>query len=322
MLTRAITILTATAGLTVLLVEPCAGNGWGTASCNQIPTPDCDLSAGITGGSGPPATGDPHNEEKGGSGVPHGDTVPEGQPAAYCSYAPSDYRPPPTGVITAAYTPRPHTMRAHPARFRRNVQQPVGNPTEQAGTWYVWKCTRTGAPDAVYALAHPPVWVPSGQGAVPPEEAAELARRQLRLPAPEIAANPVGDQLVNLPTWLWVSRWEPQSATASVPGVSVTAVATPTSATWSMGDGALVECNGPGTPFPFGANPASASPTCGHTYRHSSADQPGQAFPVSVTVRWKVHWSGAGREGELPELMTTARASFRVAESHALNIGG
>jgi hypothetical protein len=149
-----------------------------------------------------------------------------------------------------------------------------------------------------------------------------MARNRLRLPAPAIAANPVGDQLVNLPTWLWLSSWEPVSATATVPGVSVTAVATPTSVSWSMGDGAVVTCAGQGTPFRPGGDPKAPSPDCGYTYRSSSATQPGQAFPVTATVHWTVTWAGAGQSGTFPDLTTTGNAAFRVAESQALNNGG
>jgi hypothetical protein len=159
--------------------------------------------------------------------------------------------------------------------------------------------------------------------AVTPAEIARLARSQLRLPTPSMAANPSGDQLVNLPTWLWLSSgWERVSATASVPGVSVTAVATPTSVAWSMGDGTTVTCAGPGTAFRPGGDPKAPSPDCGHTYRTSSAREPGQAFGVTATMRWTVTWSGAGQGGTFPDLTTTGNTAFRVAESQALNNGG
>lgn len=162
------------------------------------------------------------------------------------------------------------------------------------------------------------------QNGVPsPAEVARLARSQLRLPPPGIAASPAGDQLVNLPTWLWLDRgsWGDVSATASVPGVSVTAVARPTSVTWSMGDGNSVTCNGPGTAFPSGADPKSASPDCGYTYRTSSAGQRGEAFPVTATVHWTVTWSGAGQGGTFPNMTTTRSAAFRVAESQGIATG-
>ncbi|SFK89050.1 hypothetical protein SAMN05421835_1424 [Amycolatopsis sacchari] len=150
-----------------------------------------------------------------------------------------------------------------------------------------------------------------------------MARRQLKLPSPAISANPAGDQLVNLPTWMWLSSgWGPVSTTASVPGVSVTATATPGFVTWSMGDGSTVVCNGAGTPYSVGTDPAAPSPDCGHVYHRSSAAQPGQAFGVTATVHWTVTWSGAGQGGTFPEMTTTSTESFRVAESQALNNGG
>jgi hypothetical protein len=150
-----------------------------------------------------------------------------------------------------------------------------------------------------------------------------MAYNQLRLPTPAIAANPAGEQLVNLPTWLLLSSgWVRVSATASVPGVSVTAVATPTSVSWSMGDGSTVTCTGAGTPFQPSKDPKASSPDCGHTYRTSSASQPSQAFPVVATVHWTVTWSGAGQGGTFPDMTTTGNAAFRVAESQALNNDG
>jgi hypothetical protein len=154
-----------------------------------------------------------------------------------------------------------------------------------------------------------------------PIEVAWLARARLDLPAPVTAANPVGTQLVNLPTWLWlVSGWNTVSASAAVPGVVVTATARPRAATWAMGDGANVTCTGPGIAFRTGGDPQAASPDCGHTYRRSSAAQPGGRYAVTVTVHWSVTWSGAGQSGTLPEMTTTSATSFRVAESPALNI--
>lgn len=133
--------------------------------------------------------------------------------------------------------------------------------------------------------------------------------------------SPVGAQLVNLPSWLWLSQagWGVRSATAAVPGVSVTVSATSVSVSWSMGDGGSVTCAGPGTPYAAGVNPDASSPDCGYTYQQSSSAQPGQVFTVAATVRWTVAWSGAGQGGTFPDLTTTATARVPVAESQALN---
>jgi len=202
---------------------------------------------------------------------------------------------------------------------------PTAGPGSGDGAWYVWRCSGEGWRDSVYRA---PVWIADGQQAPgvagpTPAELAEIARRQLRLPDPLVAASPVGTQLVNLPTWLWLGGdWAPVQATAAVPGVSVTARAVPASARWVMGDGSVVVCRGPGTPYTAGNDPAAPSPDCGHTYRVSSAGKPGEVFAVSVAVSWTVTWAGAGTGGAFPGLTTTGGAAFRVAESQALVTGG
>jgi hypothetical protein len=175
--------------------------------------------------------------------------------------------------------------------------------------WYEGTCSLTGE-------IRNPVLVTQ----VAPADVAALARAQLGLPKPTVAANPAANQLVNLPTWMWLADgWEVIEATASVPGVSVTATARPTSVSWTTGDGATVTCTGPGTRYTQGVDPRSPSPDCGHTYRHSSAPQPGDAFAVTATVHWSVTWSGAGQSGTFPEMTTTSSTRLRVEESQALN---
>jgi len=88
-----------------------------------------------------------------------------------------------------------------------------------------------------------------------------------------------------------------------------------------MGDGGSVSCAGAGTAFPAGGNPNAASPTCGYTYRVSSAGQPNQTFAVTATVHWRITWSGAGQAGAFPDMTTEAGAAFPVAEAQALNTG-
>ncbi|MGW2317411.1 hypothetical protein [Streptomyces sp. NPDC001680] len=155
-----------------------------------------------------------------------------------------------------------------------------------------------------------------------PEVVARQAVRELVLPEPVIRTNPDEKhaQLVRVPTWMWLDRamWKPVSKTATVPGVSVTATAIPQSASWVMGDGSTVTCEGPGTPYSAKYPADSASPDCGHTYLRSSAGQPEEAYTVSVTVTWDVEWRGGGRQGVVPGLRTQAQMPLRVAEAQAL----
>jgi hypothetical protein len=166
------------------------------------------------------------------------------------------------------------------------------------------------------------VWIPSARPALSPEQVADMARKRLNLPSPLIAASPSRLQLVGLPTWLWLrdSRWNPVPATASVPGVSVTATARPTRVTWTMGDGRTVVCTGPGTPYLASGDPRAASPTCGHTYSTSSAAEPGGNYMVTAQIHWTVSWTGAGQTGQFPDLVTAATTTFRVEESQAITV--
>ncbi|WP_422647337.1 hypothetical protein [Actinoalloteichus caeruleus] len=241
----------------------------------------------------------------------------------------SDYEPPSVVPASAPATPAPGSVRPVPVTHTNGiadaalVQQQQEGP--EPGAWYVWQCTGEGWADAFY---RPPIWIPDGeepgQDALPsPAELAALARDQLRLPSPEVRLSPADEQLVHLPTWLWLTppSWGEQSASASVPGISVTAFARPRAVTWTTGDGATITCDGPGTPFPADGDPEAASPDCGHVYRTASVGEPGAEFAVTATVHWTISWSGGGDSGTFPELTTETTTSVRVVESHALNTG-
>lgn len=290
---------------------PAFADIWGSVDCSQSPTPACELGAGkgkaqrYGEGASPRSRLDAQGDHS--HGTDKGDHIFGDTAAVHCFYVRSDYRPPAIGVATIAHQPRGQDRRitARPAVFYpglADLAMQIADPTPgQSGAWYVYKCDEAGVIDALYRA---PVWIPDTRsGASPsPAQLAEQARRQLLLPSPQIKANPGVEQLVNLPTWLWLdsASWGARSATAQVPGVSVTAVARPTWVLWSMGDGTLVTCSGQGTPFPAGGNAGAASPDCGHTYRISSAHQNSQAFPVTATVHWSVTWWGGRSRRDVP----------------------
>lgn len=327
MLTRSTVRRAFIAGASLAVLIPSApayaDSGWGYTRCTEVPNPGCELGVGHGGAMpsqphGP--TGHAPSNSHSAPNSPQGDTIVGGNPnAARCGYVRTDFAPP-GGVATAAFGASRKPARIQLAAGFRAASTAELVDHKGSGAWYVYKCSTPGWHDALY---RPPVWMADGaSGSLPPAVVlAEQARQQLRLPAPRIEANPRGEQLVRLPTWLWLERggWQDTSATASVPGEEVTALARPREVTWLMGDGSTVSCHGPGTPFPSGADAAASSPTCGHTYRTSSAGQPGEAYPVRAIVHWTVTWSGAGQSGVFPDLTTTATAGFRVAEAQALN---
>jgi hypothetical protein len=150
---------------------------------------------------------------------------------------------------------------------------------------------------------------------------AQQAVSVLKLPVPGIQLNPPAGQmqLVRVPTWLWLdsATYLVKQASVSVPGMVVTATATPVGAVWRTGDGAVVTC-GRGTPWRSGADPGGASPTCGHTYTRSSAGQPGDVFTVSATVTWRVTWRGGGTSGRVPDLITTSSVQVSVGQAQTV----
>ncbi len=198
----------------------------------------------------------------------------------------------------------------------------LGGQPAGPGGWYDRICYDANGAMTLWT-ANFPVWLATPPPAVNPAVLARQAESMLALPSVVIRVNPAGDQLVQLPTWLSLdpASWRPQSATAAVPGVSVTATATPTQAVWSMGDGGSVVCHSPGTPWTPGTDPMAASPDCGHKYTRSSAGASGGAFTVSVTISWNVTWAGAGQAGTVPGLTTTGAVQVRVAESQAVISG-
>ncbi len=212
-----------------------------------------------------------------------------------------------------------------------------GGPTP--GGWFSVTCINrvTGASTTQTE------WITSQAAAAPPTPSATVtsvaprvlalqAERSLRLPAPVLHFNPAATSVVNLPTWLWVdpSVWHPLSVTASAGPVSATAVATPESVTWQMGDGGVVVCAGPGRPFDPALPAEQQATSCQYTFRSSSLGQPSgdgdpdaAAYPVRATITWAVSWTaqGAAGQGVLPPLTTEGTAPVRVVQIESIDSG-
>lgn len=170
-------------------------------------------------------------------------------------------------------------------------------------------CPGSGGPGGGrFWIGDPPAGF-GGGGATPARLAdTAVSRLPLRPAAIGMAPTPGSVGVVGAPVWLWTAvspqTWGPISATASVPGLSVTAVANATSLVWDMGDGTTVSCSSPGTPYhaAYGFQP---SPDCGYMYKRTSADQPGHAYRVTVTTTWRITWSGGGQSGVLTQTRST-----------------
>jgi len=156
-----------------------------------------------------------------------------------------------------------------------------------------------------------------GQVRIRPEVLAQRAIDRLDLPQPVMNPSPESTQLVQLPVWLAVTEasWQTQSASASVPRMTVTATATPVLASWSLGNGDTKECTVPGAAWTPAAGETDPSPDCGYVYEQATEAD----VEVSVTVTWRIRWSGGGESGSVPDMTTTARTTWPVIESQSLN---
>ena len=174
--------------------------------------------------------------------------------------------------------------------------------------------------------------VPAAPG-TPAMVVAARAASSIDLPTPTIELNPVGFSVVNVATWLAVDRslWRPWTASASAGGVTARAVATPTSVTWTMGDGHSVRCDTPGQVFDPDLPAGEQSSTCQYTYATSSAGLPSAdgdpddaAFTITATISWAVTWTavGAAGGGTLPPLETRSSVSRRVEQVESVGVGG
>jgi len=184
----------------------------------------------------------------------------------------------------------------------------LGGVAVAPGRWYIGQC---GYPPDPRVTRFRVFGTPPG-----PQLLADEAVKALRLPLPAIRVNPAppARQIVFVPTWVWLGpeSWGNRSATASVPGMSVTATATPVKLVISSA-GQSRTCKGPGTAWTPGRDAAAASPTCGITY-----SAPG-SFALQATVTWNVSWAGGGVNGTAPAMTTTSSVTLPVMDDPAVN---
>lgn len=165
------------------------------------------------------------------------------------------------------------------------------------------------------------VWVP--QATVDPRVLAQQAFDQTNVPLPGVGMNPgpPNDLVVNMPTWLWVENFGPVGASASAGPVTVTVTASPVAVRWSMGNGDVVVCSGPGTRYDSSRAAEDQRTDCSYTYRRSSASAPSGTFVVQTSVTWDVTWtaSGVAGGGSLGPLTRTTSTPVRVSEVQTVN---
>ena len=175
------------------------------------------------------------------------------------------------------------------------------------------------------------VWIPN----LTPAQLAPLARDEVTrlLPKPDAAFSPDflhralnPFTLVRIPTMFAVpaAQWAPISAQAQIPGLTVTATATPARLRFTPGepDSAAVSCVGPGLIVRTEAEYPATAPACSYEYIHASSIA-GGTFAASLTIEWDITWtSSTGAGGTLAPAATTVGVAVPVREVQAIVTSG
>src|SRR5262249_29612394 len=143
------------------------------------------------------------------------------------------------------------------------------------------------------------------------------AKSSVVIGAPGIQTSPdeTSRLVVQIPTWLWIDGgwWRGYEATASAGRVSATITAAPVSATWDLGEGSSLHCDGPGIAWRPGLREDATD--CSFTYTTSSAAQPDGTFDLSVAVTFDVAWtSNVGEGGSLGSITRSSARQVEVGE--------
>lgn len=165
----------------------------------------------------------------------------------------------------------------------------------------------------------------TGAPNVTPRQLLEQALGELRVPYFDPAtAPPRGkDGLVGLPEWFWIpdTDWHPSTVTVRAGPVWAIVTATPSGLTFDPGGGlGPVSCKGPGSAYDSSLSAQAQRTACSYRYDQPSLGQPGNAYQASVTVSWRVSWTGSGGQGGVLTAALPLRVGFslRVAQGEAL----
>ena len=165
------------------------------------------------------------------------------------------------------------------------------------------------------------VWLADSTPPPDPEQLAREAVRNMQLKpitigiVPNDGPDSVG--LVGMPIWLWADSpsdqtMGPISRSASEGGYTVTATAEVERVRWSMGDGGVKTCTGPGTPYKLKYG-ITESPTCGYRFEKQGE------FTVAARSDWLVRWSGIGETGTF-RIYLTQNTQVVIGELNVLTV--
>lgn len=314
LLTRSLLIAITIAGLTAL--TPSASYGDTVCSQTDPATGECLIWINVPGNDGTPGQPGDDGPKDTGSGQ-----------SCYWDGTDQGIMKPPPGPVPCS-SPAGYWSNGYRCYISLvDPQPPAGDPSWQGhepGDGAVYNCFQPQTQLLITIWSQDP---PPNSGAGPtPAEVAHLAIEEMHLSAIDIgiAPEPGPDSigLVGMPVWMWAKApndhtYGPITATASAGGITITATAKVLRITWDMGDGTEVVCDTAGSPYKpeFGR---SDSPDCGHTYKKSSAHEPGETYTVTATSSWVVNWSGAGQTGVIRLNGLNRSTQIRIGEAQVL----
>lgn len=199
---------------------------------------------------------------------------------------------------------------------------PPGKKTAGDGAWY--DCVP--APDGAREGARQ-VWFDGAppSPAEPPWVLAQRVIAGMKFLSPTMGIVPESGEdkmgLIGLPTWMWVENptpttYGPQHVVETAGGMTITVDAQVAKVEWDMGDGTPTVICGLGTPYQDSYG-STDSPTCGHRYEHTSAEQPEGAYRVRAIATWEITWT-AGDYSGAQVIAVRSQTRIRVGEMQVL----
>jgi hypothetical protein len=165
----------------------------------------------------------------------------------------------------------------------------------------------------------------TGAPRVTPQQLLVQALGELNVPYLQPATAPPrgADGLVGLPEWFWVpaGEWHARTVTVAAGPVWATAVAAPVSLAFQPGAGlSPLTCAGPGVAYNRHKPAFEQHTACSYTYQRPSAGLPESAYHASLTVTWRISWTGSGGAGGVLDAALGVPVGFTipVAQGEAL----
>ncbi len=148
------------------------------------------------------------------------------------------------------------------------------------------------------------------------------ARAKLDLATPDVHTSPPRNNpsLVSIPVWFWTDA-TPTQTTASIPELSATLTATPTTTEIHISgatgnattDHTTLQCQGTGTPYDPRHHHPTATSDCSHTFDWNAT------FTIDITTEWNLTWTATnGQRGTLPPQRRTTTIPLTVQQAQAI----